>query len=69
VRPARRASRTSQAPDWRSEIEQARTKNGDHIERDALFWRKPLNNASEPEREVIRELIADEARQDRRRSE
>ena len=62
ARPVRRAPRASQAPDRRSEIGQARAKNGDHIECDALFWRKALNNASEPEREVIRELIADEAR-------
>jgi len=47
---------------WQSEIEQARTKNGDHIERDAMFWRKALNDASELQREVIGQMITDEAR-------
>ncbi|HEV3178665.1 MAG TPA: DUF6538 domain-containing protein, partial [Stellaceae bacterium] len=46
---------------WRGAIEQARTNNGDHIERDARSWHKALQDAPEQEREVIRSLIADEA--------
>jgi len=46
---------------WRGAIEQAHTHNGDHIERDARFWHRALQDAPEEEREVIRSLIADEA--------
>ena len=47
---------------WKSEIEQARSQSTDHLERDAMFWRKALKDASEPQREIIGELIADEAK-------
>jgi integrase len=48
---------------WRADIEKARSQSVDHIERDALFWRKALQNAPEAERDIIRDLIADEARE------
>lgn len=35
---------------WRGAIEQAHTNNGDHIERDARFWRNALQDAPEEER-------------------
>jgi len=50
---------------WLHEIETAR-KGGtlDHVERDALYWRKVLADTPEDQREVVIGLIADEA-QDR----
>jgi len=47
---------------WRSDIERARTKSGDHVEHDAEFWRRVLADAPEPERDAIRNVIGDEAR-------
>ncbi|SBV99184.1 Integrase [uncultured Alphaproteobacteria bacterium] len=50
---------------WLHEIETAR-KGGtlDHVERDALYWRKVLADTPEDQREIVIGLIADEA-QDR----
>jgi hypothetical protein len=48
---------------WKSEIEQACTQSHDHVEPDALFWRKMLTDAHDGEREVILDLIATEARE------
>src|SRR5205814_257331 len=49
---------------WRSEIEQARTKSTDHVERDALFWRKLLLEApNDHEKATIRSIIGDTAQE------
>lgn len=49
---------------WRAEIEKARRQGSvDHIEKDAEFWRRALQDAPEQEKEIIREFIADEARE------
>lgn len=48
---------------WLCDIEQARTKSGDQIERDAAFWREILKDAPEPDKDVIRGLIGDEAQE------
>jgi len=49
------------AAKWKSEIQKARSGSVDHIERDAQFWRKVLQETPEPERDVVLEFIADEA--------
>ena len=46
---------------WRSEIKRARSESPGHIERDAHYWRSVLQEAPEPEKELVRSLIADEA--------
>jgi integrase len=46
---------------WLADIRQAITGNSDHIERDALFWHKVLQETPEPERPVVLDAIADEA--------
>ncbi len=46
---------------WRARIEQARTGVKDPMEKDALFYREALKDATEGEREVLLTLIADEA--------
>ncbi|BAE51959.1 tyrosine-type recombinase/integrase [Paramagnetospirillum magneticum] len=47
---------------WQNEMEKARKGSVDHIEQDAQFWRRRLLDAgSEAEKELIHDLIADEA--------
>ena len=47
---------------WRTQIEEARTGQSDHIERDASYWRNALRSArTDHEKEIITDLIADEA--------
>lgn len=48
---------------WRGEIERARKCTTDHIERDASFWRKLLLDTPPDERDVMRDIIADEAQE------
>lgn len=48
---------------WRGEIERARKGTSDHIERDASFWRKLLLDTPPEERDVMRDLIGDEAQE------
>lgn len=48
---------------WRRLIEQARSKSTDAVERDAEFWRELLANAPEHEKALVRDAIADEARE------
>src|SRR5260370_31449081 len=63
----RRAAERRAAPlavRWLSEIEQARTQSSGHIERDAMYWHKLYREApDEGEREMIKDLIADEGRE------
>jgi hypothetical protein len=47
---------------WLSEIETARKGTVDHVEKDALFWRKVLQESYEVEPDVVLDFIADEAR-------
>lgn len=47
---------------WLSEIEAALRETGDEAERDGMFWRKALQNSPEDQREMVRELMADELR-------
>ena len=44
---------------WLSEMAKARTGNGDHVTRDAEFWR--IKNAPEEQRELMVAMLADEA--------
>lgn len=46
---------------WLAEIETARKGTRDHIEQDAAFWRKTMRETPEEHREVVLDLIADEA--------
>lgn len=47
---------------WSTAIEKAQSGTIDHIEKDADFWRRHLNEASsDEERAVIRSMVADEA--------
>ena len=46
---------------WLSEIEKAKKGTRDHIEQDASFWQKTLKEAPEEHKEIILDLIADEA--------
>ncbi|HWI28562.1 MAG TPA: DUF6538 domain-containing protein, partial [Stellaceae bacterium] len=48
---------------WLAEIEQARTKRADHIEKDAAFWQRAFKEAAPEQRDVILSLIGDEARE------
>src|SRR5579883_1629771 len=48
---------------WRREIDSARTGDHDPVERDAEFYRGILKQAPEEQREVVLDLIADEARE------
>jgi hypothetical protein len=48
---------------WLTEIEQARTKSADHVEKDAAFWRRAIEDAPADQRDVLRSLLADEARE------
>lgn len=47
---------------WLSEIEAARKGTLDHIEKDAIYWRRVLEETPEDQREIVLGLIADEAR-------
>lgn len=47
---------------WLAEIDKARKGSADHIEEEALFWRRIMEKAPEHEKEIIRERILDEAR-------
>lgn len=48
---------------WRAEIEAARKGTTDHIEKDAMFWRKVLRDTPEQEREIVIGFLADEAQE------
>ena len=48
---------------WRRLIEQARSQSTDAVERDAAFWRQLLADAPEHEKALVRDAIADEARE------
>lgn len=48
---------------WRRLIEQARGQSPDAIEHDAEFWRRLVADAPEHERDLVRDAIADEARE------
>jgi len=41
---------------WRSDIEEARKGNSDHVERDAAFWRRAIRDAPEEPREFVNAL-------------
>ena len=47
---------------WRSEIQQARTGSKDHIERDALYWRKAMQE-NPAARDHLLDIIADKAQE------
>lgn len=46
---------------WLAQIEAARKGSVDHIEKDALYWRKVLEDTPEDQRDIVIGLIADEA--------
>jgi len=46
---------------WLSDIAKGRTGNGDHIDQDAEFWRKALEESPPEHRDMLRNQIADEA--------
>src|SRR5215469_11062705 len=48
---------------WLSEMAKARTGNGDHVTRDAEFWRKVLEDTPDEQKDLVRDMLADEARE------
>jgi integrase len=46
---------------WLSEMAKARTGNGDHVTRDAEFWRKVLEDTPDEQKGLVRGMIGDEA--------
>lgn len=50
------------AVQWLSEIEKARTGTSVHLEKDALYWRKVLENTPEELQEITRDLMVHELR-------
>jgi integrase len=49
---------------WLTTLEKARTGTGDHLAKDAEWWRRAIQNApDEHQRELLLDLLADEARE------
>jgi hypothetical protein len=46
---------------WLSEMAKARTGTGDHIARDAEFWRKVLEDTPEEQKDLVKEMLGQEA--------
>jgi integrase len=46
---------------WLTEMAKARTGNGDHVARDAEFWRKVLEDTPEEQKDLVRGMLGDEA--------